>query len=50
VKIVTFLSIKEFVGKHSDAETALQDWYKKTQNCEWKSFLDVKKPLTQQIM
>lgn len=42
MRIVTFLRIKEFVEKHSDADIALRDWYKKTQNCEWKSFSDVK--------
>lgn len=42
MRIVTFLRIKEFVETHSDADIALRDWYKKTQNCEWKSFSDVK--------
>lgn len=42
MRIVTFLRIKEFVEKHSDADIALRDWYKKTQNAEWKSFSDVK--------
>ena len=42
MRIVTFLRIKEFVEKHSDADIALRDWYKKTQNCEWKSFSDIK--------
>ena len=42
MRIITFLRIKEFVEKHSDADIALRDWYKKTQNAEWKSFTDVK--------
>lgn len=42
MRIVTFLRIKEFVEKHFDADIALRDWYKKTQNTEWKSFTDVK--------
>ena len=42
MRIVTFLRIKEIVEKHSDADIALRDWYKKTQNAEWKSFTDVK--------
>lgn len=42
MRIVTFLRIKEFVEKHSDADIALRDWYKKTQTAEWKSFSDVK--------
>lgn len=42
MRIVTFLRIKEFAETHSDADIALRDWYKKTQNCEWKSFSDVK--------
>ena len=36
------MKLKEFVEKHSDADIALRDWYKKTQNAEWKSFTDVK--------
>ncbi|MBV6878512.1 type II toxin-antitoxin system HigB family toxin [Epilithonimonas ginsengisoli] len=42
MRIVTFLRIKEFIEKHSDADIALRDWYKKTQNADWKSFTDVK--------
>ena len=42
MRIITLLRIKEFVEKHSDADIALRDWYKKTQNAEWKSFTDVK--------
>lgn len=42
MRIVTFLRIKEFVEKYPDADIALRDWYKKTQNCEWKNFTDVK--------
>lgn len=42
MRIITLLRIKEFVEKHSDADIALRDWYKKTQNCEWKSFSEVK--------
>ena len=42
MRIVTFLRIKEFAETHSDADIALRDWYKKTQNCEWKSFSDLK--------
>jgi len=42
MRIITLLRIKEFVEKHSEADIALRDWYKKTQNCEWKRFSDVK--------
>ena len=42
MRIVTFLRIREFIERFPDSNIALRDWYKKTQNTEWKSFTDVK--------
>lgn len=42
MRIVTFLRVKEFIEKYPDSDIALRDWYKKTQNCEWKNLSDIK--------
>lgn len=42
MRIVSFLKIKQFCKKHSDAEIALREWYKKTNDADWSCFADVK--------
>lgn len=42
MRIVTFLRIIEFAEKHPDSDVALRDWFKKTQNGDWKNFSEVK--------
>ncbi|GAA4442418.1 type II toxin-antitoxin system HigB family toxin [Ravibacter arvi] len=43
MRIVTFSRIKEFSGKHPDADIPLRDWYFKTLRSEWDNFHDMKK-------
>lgn len=42
MRIITFLRIREFAGRYHDADIALRDWYKKTQNSSWKNLADIK--------
>jgi mRNA interferase HigB len=42
MRIVTYRRIAEFCSVHKDAETALEDWYQKTENSEWKNFSEIK--------
>lgn len=35
--------IKQFIGKHGDAEAPLRDWITKTRAAKWKSYSDVHK-------
>ncbi len=42
MRIVTFLRIKEFIENYPDADTALVDWYIKTQRSSWKNFSELK--------
>jgi mRNA interferase HigB len=42
MRIVTFARISEFAKVHPDADTALRDWYKKTERSNWSCFADVK--------
>lgn len=43
MRIVTFKKIKEFIEKHKDSKTALEEWYFKTKNAEWQNLSDIKK-------
>ena len=43
MRIITFATIKAFIKTHSDSDTALRDWYKKTENCNWMCFADIKR-------
>ncbi len=40
--VISFKPIREFALIHGDAKEALQEWYNKTAQAEWKSFSDVK--------
>ena len=31
-----------FYKKHQDAETALEEWYEKTENADWNNFAQIK--------
>ncbi len=42
MRVIAKKAIVEFYSKHSDARTALEEWYEKTQSTDWESFLDVK--------
>ena len=42
MRIITFAAIRAFVKIHADSDIALRDWYKKTENCTWMCFADIK--------
>ena len=43
MRIIAKKALVLFYEKHKDAETALEEWYDKTNKAEWRSFADVKK-------
>lgn len=43
MRVVTFKRIKEFIEKHKDSMTTLEDWYFKTTKANWKNLSDIKK-------
>lgn len=42
MRVIARKAIVEFYLKHSDARTALEEWYEKTQDADWDSLADVK--------
>ena len=42
MRIISFKMIREFIACHSDADVAMRDWYKKTEDADWDSVSDVK--------
>jgi len=40
--IISKATIRNFVEKHNDAETPLDNWYELTANADWKSFNEMK--------
>lgn len=43
MRVVTYRHIKEFIVKHTDSRTALNDWYLRTTKASWYKLSDVKK-------
>ena len=43
MRVITFRKILEFSLIYADADVALREWYKKTQNADWSCFADIKK-------
>jgi len=43
MKIFVYRTLVEYYAKHSDAKSALEDWYSKTKEAEWTCFSDIKK-------
>lgn len=43
MRIITHRTLVLFYQKHADAETAIEEWYKKTSAAEWETFADMKK-------
>ena len=43
MRIVTFKRIKEFIEKHNDSKTALEEWYFKTTKAKWGNLSDIKR-------
>ncbi|MBO4918331.1 MAG: type II toxin-antitoxin system HigB family toxin [Bacteroidales bacterium] len=42
MRVVAKKALVEFYTVHSDAKTALEEWYEKTQKAEWETFADVR--------
>ena len=42
MRVVAKKALVEFYTEHSDAKTALEEWYEKTQKAEWETFADVR--------
>ena len=43
MRIIARKILVMFYRKHANAETALEEWYKKTNNAQWDCFADIKK-------
>lgn len=43
MRIIARRALVEFYKVHSDAKTALEEWYKKVKNAKWTCFADVKR-------
>ena len=43
MRIIAKKTLVEFYTKHRDAQTALEEWYEKTENAEWEYFAQVKR-------
>ena len=42
MRVIAKKTLVLFYTKHEDAETALEDWYEKTENSNWKNFAQLK--------
>ena len=42
MRIIAKKTLVEYSTVHKDAETALGDWYERTENAEWNCFADIK--------
>lgn len=38
MRIIARKTLVAFYTKHADAETALEEWYHKTESAEWENF------------
>lgn len=43
MRIISKKTLVAFYTKHADAETALQEWYAKTEESQWKNFAELRK-------
>ena len=43
MRVVAKKTLVEFYSEHSDAKTALEEWYEKTQEADWETFADIRK-------
>ena len=42
MRIFTYRTIKEYYEEHSEARSALEEWFSKTEEAKWNSFADIK--------
>ncbi len=40
--IISFKKLRDYFSKETNAQVALQDWYKRTKKAEWGNFADLK--------
>lgn len=43
MRVIAKKTLTEYYSTHSDAKTALEEWYEKTEKAEWKTFADIKR-------
>lgn len=43
MRVVKKKTIVEYFAKHPDAKVALEDWYEKAANAQWKNFAELRK-------
>ena len=43
MRVVKKKTIVEYFAKHPDAKVALEDWYEKAANAQWKNFADLRR-------
>ena len=43
MRVIAKKALVEFYAEYEDSETALEDWYEKTEHAEWNCFADVKR-------
>lgn len=43
MRIISFKMIREFITKNPDADVAMREWNKKTEDADWGNMADVKK-------
>ena len=43
MRIISRKKLVSFYTKHADAETALEEWYEKTDQADWSSFAELRK-------
>lgn len=42
MRVIAKKTLVEYATEHKDAETALGDWYERTENAKWNCFADVR--------
>jgi len=43
MRVIAKKTLVAFYTRHADAETALEEWYEKTEEAEWNNFSDLKR-------
>ena len=42
MRVIAKKSLAQFYTEHADSKSALEDWYRKTSDSEWRNFADIK--------
>lgn len=45
MRVIARKSLIQFYTEHADSKTALEDWYRKISDSEWKSFAAIRKDI-----